>query len=92
MAIIIYERLLRVRRYPEYSKYFYLISKLFIWSVRILKSQRGDTGFPGSHSRWWGDKLEPRLRNSTSMRWHHQGDVILQEPYLWVVQVQPAGS
>lgn len=50
MAIIIYERLLRVRRYPEYSKYFYLISKLFIWSVRILKSQRGDTGFPGSHS------------------------------------------
>ena len=39
MAIIIYERLLSVRRYPGYSKYFYLISKLFIWPVRILRQR-----------------------------------------------------
>lgn len=44
MVIIIYERLLSVRRYPEYSKYFYLISKLFIWPVRILRQREATLG------------------------------------------------
>lgn len=41
---IIYERLLSVRRYLESSKYFYLISNLFIWLVRILRQREATLG------------------------------------------------
>lgn len=44
MAIIVYERLLSVRCYPEYSNYFYLISKLFIWLLRILRQREAALG------------------------------------------------
>lgn len=79
MAIIICEKLLCVRCCPEYSKYFYLIPKLSIWSVRLLRQREAALGAQVHTARRWGDRLELRLCNSTSkvpLRWHHQCDII----------------